>query len=164
MGLRLPSHEMHYLTAEGDVVDLLCWQYYGITQVATEAVYRRNPFLSREDPVLPAMRLIVLPILSDERIVAKNQLWNYKTRTIFDPTAASKKKAVATKGQGFEGCCANNVPAVDDADWLAVYIKNEVGDFVLRRMPKANLRVICDCNGSTPGYGFIEGTDPSLLL
>ena len=53
-----------YLTKNGDVLDAICYAYYGFTVGAVEAVYGDNPALASMGMVLPAGVLIVLPDLT----------------------------------------------------------------------------------------------------
>ena len=50
------------LTADGDVLDELCWRHYGREDAVPE-VLRANPGLADAVPVLAAGRLIALPEL-----------------------------------------------------------------------------------------------------
>lgn len=163
--MTLTAQEAHYLTREGDMVDEICWRYYGRTEKTTEAVYRRNPFLAKHPAILPAMLLIVLPVV-DSRNADGIKLWNYSTRTEAAAAAttstASAKTTVATPN-GFESCCANDVPEVQSANYLAVYVRNELGDFVIRRMHKKYFTMTVDENGEF-GYGLVQETDVSMLL
>lgn len=49
-----------YLTREGDVLDALCWRYYGREDVVTK-VLDTNPGLAEQGPVLVAGIYIRLP-------------------------------------------------------------------------------------------------------
>lgn len=50
-----------YTTVDGDMVDHICWRYYGRESAPTETVYDANPGLAAYGPVLPAGVAIVLP-------------------------------------------------------------------------------------------------------
>lgn len=65
----------NYMTVSGDVVDRICWLFYGYTEGATEAVFERNRFLLELPSVLPAGVLIVLPPHLFEP--TRQQLWDY---------------------------------------------------------------------------------------
>lgn len=53
-----------YRTKEGDVLDAVCWQYYGRRDDTTEQVLAANPGLAQHGPVLPSGLLITLPVLT----------------------------------------------------------------------------------------------------
>lgn len=91
-----PTIEKNYLTSDGDVVDNICWKYYGFTEKSTEAVFARNAFLPSFGPVLPAGLIITLPILSQDVLTAvlTKPLWNYTTRDVYTPS-----KQFYTSGQ-----------------------------------------------------------------
>ncbi|WP_027390858.1 tail protein X [Chrysiogenes arsenatis] len=52
-----------YRTSDGDMLDWICYQHYGRTAGAVEAVLVANPGLSARGPVLSAGVLLVLPVL-----------------------------------------------------------------------------------------------------
>lgn len=52
-----------YITRDGDMVDWICWHYYGEQSGAVEAVYAANPWLSNYGPQLPPGLTIVLPTI-----------------------------------------------------------------------------------------------------
>ena len=57
------KREVNYTTQKGDVVDALCFQHYGEQRSdLVNALFRRNPVLSRQKGVLPAGIRIVFPI------------------------------------------------------------------------------------------------------
>src|SRR5437588_631213 len=74
-----PTTEAHYLTSDGDMVDDICWGYYGLTNKVTELVYVRNPFLSKLKAILPAGLLLALPVVNGDEVFPRAQLWNYTT-------------------------------------------------------------------------------------
>lgn len=83
----LPKVETQYLTREGDVLDKICWNYYGRTKGTVEATLLRNrTTLSFYRSLLPAGVLLVLPVVSlpDSGI----KLWNYRAEVLFTPTSA----------------------------------------------------------------------------
>lgn len=80
-----PRQEKNYVTSDGDVVDRICWLYYGFTRGATEAVLRRNRFLTDFSPVLPAGLIIVLPIYQKDE--SPRELWKYVTKESLLATA-----------------------------------------------------------------------------
>lgn len=65
-----------YRTSDGDMIDAICWKYYGRTQGAVEAVLAANPKLSDYGPVLDAGILIVLPDLPAADSVEVVKLWS----------------------------------------------------------------------------------------
>ncbi len=52
---------MKYRTKDGDVLDLICRNYYGDAPHSVEAVYDHNPKLADFGPILPAGIVIDLP-------------------------------------------------------------------------------------------------------
>lgn len=54
---------MRYRTRDGDVLDAICWTYYGRVDVVP-AVLEANRDLARLGPVLPAGVLVELPALT----------------------------------------------------------------------------------------------------
>lgn len=77
-----PTSEAHYLTSAGDVVDKICWDYYGVTKETTERVYVRNPYLADFKAILPAGLLLVLPIIAASDVLPQSRLWNYTEPTL----------------------------------------------------------------------------------
>lgn len=66
-----------YLTSQGDMLDEICWRYYGQQSGAIEAVLEANPGLSDLGEVLPVNVSIILPDLveaeADEQPI---RLWD----------------------------------------------------------------------------------------
>ena len=54
---------VRYRTRDGDVVDEICWRYYGSRPGAAEAVLAANPGLAGRGVVLAGGLVIVLPAL-----------------------------------------------------------------------------------------------------
>jgi phage tail protein X len=66
-----------YRTKDGDILDAICWKYYGRVDGVLEAVLEANPGLSEQPAVLPAGFVITLPDLSKPtRIIETVKLWN----------------------------------------------------------------------------------------
>lgn len=69
---------MQYRTRDGDVLDAICWAYYGRVDVVP-AVLEANRDLARLGPVLPAGVLIELPALAQSDSVSDTpsvHLWD----------------------------------------------------------------------------------------
>jgi phage tail protein X len=66
---------LKYTTKEGDMVDELCWRYYGIQSGAVEQVYDANPNLAGYGPILPQGVVITLPELTTEATDTSVNLW-----------------------------------------------------------------------------------------
>lgn len=79
-----PTLEKNYLTLDGDVVDRICWIFYGVSRGATEAVFARNPILSAFPSVLPAGVIIILPRFVYEQ--DRKPLWDYVQEQVVIPT------------------------------------------------------------------------------
>lgn len=54
-----------YITKQLDVLDRICWEFYGSSQGTVEAVLEVNPNLALLLPVLPPGVEILLPDLPD---------------------------------------------------------------------------------------------------
>jgi len=52
-----------YSTKDGDVLDDICYRYYGASSEYTEAVLAANPILLKHDLILPSGITIELPDL-----------------------------------------------------------------------------------------------------
>lgn len=65
-----------YLTREGDMLDRICWKFYGRQSTAVEAVLEANPHLADHGPALPAGIVIELPELPEPTEEASGGLWN----------------------------------------------------------------------------------------
>ncbi|KWA25352.1 tail protein X [Burkholderia territorii] len=61
-------------TSDGDVLDMLCYRYYGTLQGTVEAVYDANPGLAAMPQPFPAGVEIRLPDLDAPRVESV-QLW-----------------------------------------------------------------------------------------
>ena len=55
-----------YRTQAGDMLDEICWLYYGRTRGTVETVLEANPGLADYGPVLPAGVLVTLPIIEPQ--------------------------------------------------------------------------------------------------
>ncbi len=68
---------IRYVTKEGDMLDHICFQYYGESRDYTEAVRDVNPALANYGPVLPFGLTITLPDLSSLATQQNTiRLWN----------------------------------------------------------------------------------------
>jgi phage tail protein X len=65
-----------YITKDGDVLDAICWKYYGKTSGVLEKVLEANRHLSQLDSVLNANIKIVLPDLIQEEETESVKLWS----------------------------------------------------------------------------------------
>lgn len=68
-----------YRTSEKDMLDRICWIYYGQQSGAIEAVLEANRTVALADygPILPSGVLITLPDLtSAEALIATVSLWD----------------------------------------------------------------------------------------
>jgi phage tail protein X len=64
-----------YLTREGDMLDRICWKFYGRQSGAVEAVMEANPHLADRGPLLPAGIVIELPALAEPEDEPSGALW-----------------------------------------------------------------------------------------
>lgn len=68
---------MKYRTSDGDVLDMICWEYYGRVEGTVEAVLKANPGLADQGATFPAGVKIELPDLSDAVAETKTlRLWD----------------------------------------------------------------------------------------
>jgi phage tail protein X len=66
-----------YLTKANDMLDAICFQYYGESRDYTEVVREANPDLTSLGPLLPAGIQIELPSLDDVMIQPDTiRLWD----------------------------------------------------------------------------------------
>ena len=66
-----------YVTVDGDMVDLIAFEYYGRHAQNTEEILNANPGLAAYGPVLPAGRAIKLPRINQQNTpVAFKKLWD----------------------------------------------------------------------------------------
>ena len=54
-----------YKTAQGDMLDYICWKFYGQQSGAVELVLDENPGLADLGPVIPENTTITLPDLPE---------------------------------------------------------------------------------------------------
>lgn len=142
MATQLPTVEKQYLTSDGDVIDRICWDYYGTNLRVTEAVLNRNRYLCEHPVILPAGLIITLPVVSLDQVQNGVDLWKYAkvtneappltTRTLdqqaqdalagYRATQASTVGPTTTPGSGGSGGTVVDDPAeLTTAEWLAVY-------------------------------------------
>ena len=66
-----------YITEHDDLLDAVCYQHYGVSDGATEAVLENNPVLALHPMHLPAGLSINLPDLDlPSESVGQVQLWD----------------------------------------------------------------------------------------
>lgn len=63
------------LSHQGDTVDLICYRYYGARPRAVEAVYKANPGLADQGPVLPVGTRVFMPVITEKRQKTTIKLW-----------------------------------------------------------------------------------------
>lgn len=67
---------MKYRTKDGDMLDRICWEYYGQQAGAVEAVLEANPGLGDKGPVFIAGLEITLPDLAPAANETTIRLWD----------------------------------------------------------------------------------------
>nr|BDD44091.1 hypothetical protein 1 [Kangiellaceae bacterium] len=67
---------MQYRTKDGDVLDNICWQYYGYTTGSTEIVLEANRKLEQYDAVFAAGIIIELPEIETPETEDTIKLWS----------------------------------------------------------------------------------------
>jgi phage tail protein X len=65
-----------YTTKDGDVLDLICWKYYGSTNGTVEKVLEANRHLANLDAVFAAGVKIILPDLTKTEEEKSVKLWS----------------------------------------------------------------------------------------
>jgi phage tail protein X len=65
-----------YVTKDGDVLDAICWKYYGSTTGVVEKVLEANRHLAELGSIFEAGVKIVLPDLSQEEETESVKLWS----------------------------------------------------------------------------------------
>lgn len=65
----------YYITKQFDMVDEICWRYYGRTQQTVEAVLIANPGLADMAPILPPNVAIFLPDIPQPLVSELVDLW-----------------------------------------------------------------------------------------
>ena len=65
-----------YTTKDGDVLDAICWKYYGSTIGTVEKVLEANRHLAELESVFSAGVKIVLPDLTLEEEAENISLWS----------------------------------------------------------------------------------------
>ncbi|MEW5763725.1 MAG: tail protein X [Acidobacteriota bacterium] len=63
------------ITADGDVLDRVCWEYYGF-EGCVESVLEANPGIAALGPSLPAGIRVVMPAITDGTVAAPVRLWD----------------------------------------------------------------------------------------
>lgn len=70
------SNQVTYTTKTGDMLDKICWDYYGPRRGAYEKVMEANPGLSQQGPILSAGLVLNMPELPAEESTATVSLWD----------------------------------------------------------------------------------------
>ena len=65
-----------YVTKDGDVLDAICWKYYGNTSGTVEKVLEANRHLAELGSIFVAGVKIILPDLTQEEETESVKLWS----------------------------------------------------------------------------------------
>jgi phage tail protein X len=65
-----------YVTKDGDVLDAICWKYYGSTSGTVEKVLEANRHLAELGSIFAAGVKIILPDLTQEEETESVKLWS----------------------------------------------------------------------------------------
>lgn len=65
-----------YITKDGDVLDAICWKYYGSTVGTVEKVLEANRHLAELGNIFSAGVKIILPDLTSEEESESVKLWS----------------------------------------------------------------------------------------
>ena len=65
-----------YTTADGDMIDWVCWRFYGRTRDVVELVLEANPGLADKGPVLSMGERIVLPAIPPPSSTRVQRIWS----------------------------------------------------------------------------------------
>lgn len=66
---------MIYISKDGEILDFICWLYYGRTTGVVENVLIANRHLAEYDAVLPAGVQINLPTIDEPKSNQKIKVW-----------------------------------------------------------------------------------------
>lgn len=72
----MSSNTVPYRTKRGEMLDLVCHQYYGPRPKSVEAVLDANPGLAKHGPILPEGLVINLPDLGPAEDNSRISLWD----------------------------------------------------------------------------------------
>lgn len=64
-----------YTTKDGDVLDDICYKFYGHLEGTVEKVLETNDFLGFEPPILSAGLKIKLPEINNRKSIETVRLW-----------------------------------------------------------------------------------------
>jgi phage tail protein X len=65
-----------YVTKDGDMLDAICWKYYGSTSGTVEKVLEANRHLAELGSIFAAGVKIILPDLTQEEETESVKLWS----------------------------------------------------------------------------------------
>ncbi|MGX9427971.1 tail protein X [Bradyrhizobium sp. LeoA1S1] len=65
-----------YTTIEGDTVDLIAYNRFGVTHGATEAILRANPGLAAAGTKLPEGMVINIPNYVVKKVSTATRIWS----------------------------------------------------------------------------------------
>ena len=65
-----------YITKDGDVLDAICWKYYGSTVGTVEKILEANRHLAELGNIFSAGVKIILPDLTSEEESESVKLWS----------------------------------------------------------------------------------------
>ncbi|MBB4398754.1 MULTISPECIES: tail protein X [Bradyrhizobium] len=65
-----------YTTIEGDTVDLIAYNRFGVTHGATEAILRANPGLAAAGTKLPQGMTINIPAFTVKKVNTAARIWS----------------------------------------------------------------------------------------
>lgn len=65
-----------YTTTEGDTVDLIAFNRFGVTHGATEAILRANPSLAAAGTKLPEGMVITIPPFVVKKVSNAARIWS----------------------------------------------------------------------------------------
>jgi len=65
----------YYWSKEGEMIDLICWRYYGATRGVVKVVLEANPGLAEYSGSLPSGLRIKLPLIQEQLKKSKLKVW-----------------------------------------------------------------------------------------
>lgn len=65
-----------YTTIEGDTVDLIAYNRFGVTHGATEAILRANPGLAAAGTKLPEGMIVNIPAFVPKKVSTAARIWS----------------------------------------------------------------------------------------
>lgn len=159
-----PTSERQYLTTDLEMVDRICWNYYGFLKGTVEAVLARNPWISVYPARLPKGLLLTLPVVEKNTLTNEVELWNY-AKPLKDGSAATTAVTVARTAILLplkDDCrCDVDPPIIENPEWVTVWYFNGT-KFCLGRARRES--VVSGYGGGYSISGAVTEIDSDALV